>query len=172
MTAACCRLDGLHKMYWEQSGNPKGKPVVFLHGGPGAGADADPSPLLRSAALSHRHFRSARRRPLDAAGRDRRQHHAASDRAIIERLRQHLGIERWPVFGGSWGSTLALAYAEAHPERVAALALRGIFLCRQAEIDWFLYGMRELAPEAWREFRGLYPGSRARRSARRLLHAA
>jgi proline iminopeptidase len=71
----------------------------------------------------------------------------------LESLRSHLGIDRWVVFGGSWGSTLALCYAQAHPERCLALVLRGIFLCRQAEIDWFLYGIRHVFPEAWRSFR-------------------
>ena len=89
--------------------------------------------------------------------------------ADIEALRRHLGIERWAVFGGSWGSTLALAYAEAHPEHCRGLVLRGIFLCRKAEIDWFLYGMRTVFPEAWRAFSGFLPEARARRSARRLL---
>ena len=70
----------------------------------------------------------------------------------MEALREHLGIERWNVFGGSWGSTLAIAYAEAHPERCMALCLRGIFLCRRFEIDWFLYGMRTIFPEQWRRF--------------------
>jgi proline iminopeptidase len=75
----------------------------------------------------------------------------------MERLREHLGIDRWVVFGGSWGSTLALAYAQAHPGRVAALVLRGIFLCRRSEIDWFLYGMRQIFPETWRAFAGFLP---------------
>ena len=119
---------------------------------PGGRGGAGPSPLLRSGPLSHRHLRSARRRPL--ASRWARpsttpRGHLVAD---IERLRRLVGVERWHVFGGSWGSTLALAYAEAHPERVLSLALRGIFLCRKEEIDWFLYGMRWLAPEIWREF--------------------
>ena len=79
--------------------------------------------------------------------------------ADIERLRIHLGIQRWLVFGGSWGSTLALAYAEAFPERCLGLVLRGVFLCRQSEIDWFLYGMRAIFPEAWRVFSGFVPES-------------
>jgi len=77
--------------------------------------------------------------------------------ADIERLREELGIDRWLVFGGSWGSTLALAYAEAHPERCLGLVLRGIFLCRPSEIDWFLYGLQAIFPEAWREFAGHLP---------------
>jgi proline iminopeptidase len=77
--------------------------------------------------------------------------------ADIERLRRELGIAEWVVFGGSWGSTLALLYAQTHPERVAGLILRGIFLCRQSEIDWFLYGVRTVFPEAWRAFAGFLP---------------
>jgi proline iminopeptidase len=91
-------------------------------------------------------------------GRDQGQHHAASDRRHGGAA-PHLGIDRWFVFGGSWGSTLALAYAEHHPEQVRGLALRGIFLCRKSEIDWFLYGLREFAPEAWRAFAGHLPES-------------
>src|SRR5574341_779813 len=130
-------LDGIHTMYWEQSGNPQGVPVVFLHGGPGAGS-----------APNHRRFfdpgfyrivifdqRGAGRSTPLGELRDNTPPHLIAD---IERLREHLGIERWLVFGGSWGSTLALAYAEAHPERCLGFVLRGIFLCRASEIRWFL----------------------------------
>jgi proline iminopeptidase len=79
--------------------------------------------------------------------------------ADIERLRQHLNIEQWLIFGGSWGSTLALAYGEAHPARCAAFLLRGIFLCRQSEIDWFLYGLRSIFPEAWQKFAATLPAA-------------
>jgi proline iminopeptidase len=150
------KLDGLHQMYYEQSGNPKGKAVVFLHGGPGAGANAthrrffDPS-FYRIIIFDQRG--SGRSRPLGEI-RDNTTPLLIED---IEKLRQHLGIDRWVVFGGSWGSTLAIAYAEHHPDRVRALALRGIFLCRKSEIDWFLYGLREFAPEAWRAFAGHLP---------------
>jgi proline iminopeptidase len=149
-------LDGRHGMYWEQSGNPTGVPVLFLHGGPGAGA----GPAHRRF-FDPQHYRivifdqrgAGRSKPLGETI-DNTTPHLIAD---IERLRQKLGIERWHVFGGSWGSTLSLAYAEAHPDRVRSLALRGIFLCRKAEIDWFLYGMRWLAPEAWREFTDYLP---------------
>jgi proline iminopeptidase len=91
----------------------------------------------------------------------------------LERLRQHLGVERWLVFGGSWGSTLALAYAEAHPERCLGLVLRGIFLCRKSEIDWFLYGLRNVFPEPWEAFAGFLPsderGDLLRNFHRRLI---
>jgi proline iminopeptidase len=149
-------LDGLHQMYYEQSGNPRGVPVVFLHGGPGAGANAthrrffDPG-HYRIVVFDQRG--SGRSQPLGEI-RDNTTPLLVAD---IERLRLHLGIDAWFVFGGSWGSTLAIAYAEFHPDRVRGLALRGIFLCRKSEIDWFLYGLKELAPEAWRSFSGHIP---------------
>jgi len=150
------RLDDRHEMYWEESGNPRGMPVVFLHGGPGAGA----SPMHR------RFFDPAYYRIVifDQRGAGRsRPHGDLTDNttphliADMEKLRLQLGIEKWAVFGGSWGSTLALAYAQAHPQRCAALVLRGIFLCRKLEIDWFLNGMRFVYPEAWRRFAQYIP---------------
>jgi proline iminopeptidase len=149
-------VGGPHQVYWEQSGNPNGVPVVFLHGGPGAGA----SPTHRRF-FDPAHYRvvifdqrgAGRSKPLGELA-DNTTGHLVAD---IEMLRQKLGIERWMVFGGSWGSTLALAYAQAHADRVRALILRGIFLCRKSEIDWFLYGMKSLAPEAWRVFTGFLP---------------
>jgi proline iminopeptidase len=149
-------LDRLHSMYWEQSGNPGGLPVVFFHGGPGAGATPthrrffDPN-FYRIVVFDQRG--SGRSTPLGET-KDNDLPHLIAD---IERLRVHLGIQQWVVFGGSWGSTLALAYAEAYPERCLGLVLRGIFLCRQSEIDWFLYGMRAVFPEAWRNFSGFVP---------------
>jgi len=149
-------VDDRHRLYWEQSGDPEGVPVVFLHGGPGAGA----SPQYR------RFFDPAHYRIVifdqRGAGRSRPLGETAANTtpdliADIERLRAHLGIERWIVFGGSWGSTLAIAYAEHHPERCRALVLRGIFLCRRSEIDWFLYGMRTVFPEEWRRFAEFLP---------------
>lgn len=145
------KLDGVHALYWEQSGNPEGEPVLFLHGGPGAGA----SPAHRRF-FDPAHYRvvifdqrgAGRSTPLGELRYNTTLHLIAD----IEQLRRHLGIERWRVFGGSWGSTLALAYGEAHPERCAGFVLRGIFLCRRSEIDWFLYGLRNLFPEAWHDF--------------------
>ena len=144
-------LDALHMMYWEQSGNPLGVPVLFLHGGPGAGA----SP-------GHRRFfdpafyriviydqRGAGRSTPHGALTDNTTPHLVAD---IERLRCHLRIDRWLVFGGSWGATLGLAYAEAYPERCLGLVLRGVFLCRNPEVEWFLYGLRYIFPDAWRKF--------------------
>ena len=143
--------DPPHRLYWEQSGRPDGQPVVFLHGGPGAGASPEHRRFFDPA-----HYRiivfdqrgAGRSNPLGELSANTTPHLIAD----IEALRERLGIERWLVFGGSWGSTLAIAYAEAHPERVTGLVLRGIFLCRKKEIDWFLYGMRWIFPEIWRRF--------------------
>ncbi|MSQ51130.1 MAG: prolyl aminopeptidase [Betaproteobacteria bacterium] len=150
------RLDPIHAMYWEECGDPLGIPVVFLHGGPGAGSTA-----------AHRRFfdpRAYRIVVLDQRGAGRstplgelRDNTTPLLIADLERLRDHLKIDRWLVFGGSWGSTLALAYAEAHPARCLGLVLRGIFLCRKSEIDWFLYGLRSIYPEAWATLAGMLP---------------
>ena len=150
------RLDHHHRMYWEECGNPRGPAILFLHGGPGAGA----TPMHRRF-FDPEHWRivvfdqrgSGRSTPLGET-QDNSPDHLVDD---IERLRRELGIAEWVVFGGSWGSTLALTYAQAHPERVRGLILRGIFLCRAAEIEWFLYGMRGVFPEAWRAFAGHLP---------------
>lgn len=149
-------LDELHTMYFEESGNPDGVPVVFLHGGPGSGANA-----------SHRRFFDPKYYRIiifdqRGAGRSKPLGEIKNNTTPLliedmERLRRHLGLENWFVFGGSWGSTLAISYAEFHPQRVRGLALRGIFLCRKSEIDWFLYGLKELAPEAWRTFSNYIP---------------
>lgn len=150
------RLDARHTMYWEQSGNPRGAAALFLHGGPGAGATAvhrrffDPA-YWRIVVFDQRG--AGRSTPLGELA-DNAPAHLVAD---IERLRLALGIEKWLVFGGSWGSTLALDYALNHPERCSGLVLRGIFLCRQEEITWFLYGIRRIFPEAWRAFSGFLP---------------
>lgn len=145
-----------HVMYWEQVGNPAGSPVLFLHGGPGAGAGA-----VHRRFFDPRHWRlvvfdqrgSGRSRPLGHLP-DNTTPDLVAD---IETLRRHLGIERWLLFGGSWGSTLALAYAQAHPERVSGLVLRGIFLGRPAEVDWFMHGIATVFPEAHAAFAGFLP---------------
>jgi proline iminopeptidase len=149
-------LDRLHSMYWEVSGKPDGAPALFLHGGPGAGS----TPAHRRF-FDPDHYRivvfdqrgAGRSTPLGET------HDNTTPQLVrdIETLRLTLGIERWLVFGGSWGSTLALAYAEAHPERCTGLVLRGIFLCRPSEIHWFLYEMRNVFPEAWRAFSDYLP---------------
>ncbi len=149
-------LDSRHIMYWELSGNPRGMPVLFLHGGPGAGATPvhrrffDPD-YWRIVIFDQRG--AGRSTPLGETENNSPAHLVAD----IEHLRRQLGIEKWLVFGGSWGSTLALDYAETHPDRCTGLVLRGIFLCRAAEIEWFLYGARRIFPEAWRAFAGFLP---------------
>jgi proline iminopeptidase len=146
------KVSPLHTLYYEQCGTPGGTPVVFLHGGPGGGITAD-----------HRRFfdPDAYRAVLfDQRGAGKSTPRAVLEEnttwdlvADIERLRAHLRIDRWVVFGGSWGSTLALAYAESHPDRVRALVLRGIFLCRPKEIRWFYQeGADAIFPDRWEEY--------------------
>jgi len=151
--SAMLRLDGVHSMYWEESGNPAGLPVVFLHGGPGAGSTPKHRRFFDPAAyriIVYDQRGAGRSTPLGEL-RDNTTPHLIAD---LETLREHLRVERWIVFGGSWGSTLAIAYAEAHPERSLGLILRGIFLCRRSEIEWFLYGLRSIFPEPWERFSG------------------
>jgi proline iminopeptidase len=141
-----------HEIYYEQCGNPAGKPALFVHGGPGAGGDVN----------SRRFFdpKGYRIVVFDQRGSGRSRPHASLEAnttwhlvADIERLRAHLGIERWLVFGGSWGSTLSLAYAQAHARAVSELVLRGIFLLRRFELEWFYqYGASVLFPEQWQQY--------------------
>ncbi len=146
------KVDDRHALYYEQCGNPDGKPVVMLHGGPGAGCGTkmrrfhDPS-RYRIVLFDQRG--SGRSTPhADLVGNTTG--HLVAD---VERLREHLGIERWQVFGGSWGSTLALAYTEAHPRRVTELLLRGIFMLRRWELEWFYQqGCHRLFPDAWEKY--------------------
>lgn len=142
----------IHSIYWEESGRSDGLPVVFVHGGPGAGTEPanrrffDPD-IYRIILFDQR---GAGRSTPHASLEDNTTLHLIGD---MERLREHLGIERWVVFGGSWGSTLSLAYAQHHPERVRALVLRGIFLLRPQEIHWFYQeGASHLFPDAWESF--------------------
>jgi proline iminopeptidase len=148
------RVSPDHELYYEQSGNPRGKPVVFLHGGPGGGTDAKMRQFFNP-----RRYRivlfdqrgCGRSRPA-ASLIDNTTWHLVSD---IEAIREHLQIDRWQVFGGSWGSTLALAYAQKHPARVTELVLRGIFLLRRWELDWFYQdpgGAAALFPDLWENY--------------------
>ncbi|NUP05194.1 MAG: prolyl aminopeptidase [Polyangiaceae bacterium] len=142
----------VHTIYYEQCGNPKGKPAVFVHGGPGGGIDP-----------KHRRFFDPKKYRIvlfDQRGCGKSTPHASLEDntthalvADMEKVRTHLGIDKWLVFGGSWGSTLSLAYAEAHPDRVTELVLRGIFLLRKWEIDWFYQeGASRMFPEAWDQY--------------------
>ncbi|MEB2322263.1 MAG: prolyl aminopeptidase [Sorangiineae bacterium] len=141
-----------HSLYYEQSGNPDGKPVVFVHGGPGGGTDPKQRRFFDPARYRIVLFdqRGCGKSTPHASLIDNTTAHLIGD---MEQLREHLGIERWQVFGGSWGSTLSLAYAEQHPERVTELVLRGIFLLRRWEIEWFYQeGTSHLFADAWEAF--------------------
>jgi proline iminopeptidase len=145
-----------HVMYWEQVGNPRGKPVLFLHGGPGAGAGAGPrrffDPNIWRVVIFDQRG-AGRSKPLGSLAANTTPHLVAD----IETLRKFLGIERFLLFGGSWGSTLALAYAQAHPDSVMGAVLRGIFLGRPAEVEWFLYGLARIFPDAHAAFSQFLP---------------
>ncbi len=146
------RVSDIHSIYYEQSGNPRGKPVVFVHGGPGGGTDAKQRRFFDPAAYRIVLFdqRGCGKSTPHASLVDNTTWHLVAD---MEALRAHLGVERWQVFGGSWGSTLALTYAEKYPERVTELVLRGIFLLRKREIDWFYQsGASAIFPDAWEEY--------------------
>ena len=146
------RVSDLHEIYYEESGNPKGKPVVFVHGGPGGGTEPRQRRFFDPAAYRIVLFdqRGCGKSTPHAELRENTTWDLVAD---MERVREHLGIGRWQVFGGSWGSTLALAYAEKHPERVTELVLRGIFLLRKQEIDWFYQrGADAIFPDAWEEY--------------------
>jgi proline iminopeptidase len=165
--AGSIKVDEVHQLHYEQSGNPDGKPVVFLHGGPGGGTNArqrrfwDPK-RYRIVLVDQR---GCGRSTPYASLENNSTWHLVSD---IEALRKHLGIERWQVFGGSWGSTLALAYAQTHPSVVTELVLRGIFLLQKREIDWFYQdGCSRIFPDLWENFLApIPPGERGD-----LLHA-
>lgn len=153
------KVSELHTMYFEQSGNPDGEPVVFLHGGPGGGTDP-----------FHRRFFNPKKYRivlLDQRGcgfstpyaelKENTTWDLVSD---IEKLREHLKIQKWHVFGGSWGSTLALAYGVTHPDRTKSLTLRGIFLCREAELKWFYQeGASWIFPDSWEKYYDYIPAS-------------
>jgi len=146
------RVSELHSLYLEECGHRNGLPVLFLHGGPGAGCEPWHRRFFDPARYRILLFdqRGCGRSKPHAELRDNTTAHLIDD---IESIRRHLGIERWVVFGGSWGSTLALAYAEAHPERVLGLILRGIFLCRPREIHWFYQeGASRIFPDLWLDY--------------------
>lgn len=145
------RVDDIHTIYWEQCGNPHGIPVIFLHGGPGAGASPDHRRFFDPSAYRIVIFdqRGAGRSTPFAELQNNSPEHLIAD---IEKLRIHLNIDKWLIFGGSWGSTLGIAYGEAYPASCLAFILRGIFLMRKQEIEWFLYGIRHFYPKEWEKF--------------------
>lgn len=151
-------VDETHTIYWEQSGNPDGVPIVALHGGPGAGASSihrrffDPS-FYRIIIFDQRG--AGRSHPLGCLT-DNTLPHLIED---MEKLRDHLKVPRWHLFGGSWGSTLALAYAICFPQNCISLILRSIFLMEESEIEWYMHGMNTIFPEAWEAF-AAYVGGR------------
>jgi len=147
---------GLHKIYYEECGNPDGQAVIFLHGGPGSGCNPtqrrffDPA-YYRIILLDQRGC--GRSTPLGCVEENTTEHLIED----VEAIRKLLNIELWMVFGGSWGSTLGLAYALAHPERVTSLVLRGIFLSRSSELTWFLNDVKHFYPEAWDDLLAFIP---------------
>jgi proline iminopeptidase len=151
------QVSDLHTIYYEQSGNPRGKPVVFVHGGPGGGTDPKQRRFFDPAVYRIVLFdqRGCGRSTPHASLEENTTWHLVSD---MEALRTHLGIERWMVFGGSWGSTLGLAYAQTHPKRVSELVLRGIFMLRRKELEWFYQeGASALFPDAWESYLAVIP---------------
>ena len=151
------KVDDRHVLYYEQCGNPGGKPVVMLHGGPGGGCTDKMRQFHDPAKYRIVLFdqRGAGRSTPHADLTDNTTWNLVAD---IEKLREHLGIGKWQVFGGSWGSTLALAYAETHPQRVTELVLRGIFMLRRWELEWFYQeGASRLFPDAWEHYIAAIP---------------
>jgi len=155
------KVSQIHTIHYEECGNPRGKPVLFVHGGPGGGIET----------VYRQYFNPEKYRVIlvDQRGSGQSTPHAELREnttqhliADMERVREHAGVERWLVFGGSWGSTLGLAYAQAHPDRVSGLILRGIFLCRDEEIRWFYQdGADRIFPDYWEQFLApIPPGER------------
>lgn len=153
------KVSDIHELYVEEAGNPNGLPVVFLHGGPGGGISTDHRRYFDPKAYRIILFdqRGAGQSTPIAELRENTTWDLVSD---IEKIREHLNIKKWHVFGGSWGSTLALTYAIQHPNRVSALILRGIFLCRPSEIEWFYQnGASHLFPDVWEKYQEVIPES-------------
>ncbi len=151
------KVSDIHQIYWEECGNPLGKPVIFVHGGPGGGCSA--------AGRGFFNPQKYRIIQFDQRGCGKSIPYACLDEnttwdliADMEKIREMLGIEKWQVFGGSWGSTLSLAYSQKHPERVTELVLRGIFMLRQKELQWFYQdGASHIFPEAWKTYYEFIP---------------
>jgi proline iminopeptidase len=145
------QVDDIHEIYWEVSGNPNGVPILFVHGGPGAGT----TPAHRRF-FDPKHYRiilfdqrgSGHSKPYGEINNNTT-NHLITD---MEAIRCHLGVDKWILFGGSWGSTLSIAYGVAHPKRCLGFILRGVFLGRAIELDWFMRGIQAIFPEAWQAF--------------------
>ncbi|HPD82867.1 MAG TPA: prolyl aminopeptidase [Alphaproteobacteria bacterium] len=152
-------VDKPHEIYWEQSGNPDGVPVLYLHGGPGAGCSANANRFFDPDFYRIILFdqRGSGRSTPPACLENNTTNDLIGD---IEQLRGHLKIDQWHVFGGSWGSTLALSYAAEKPAKVLSMALRGIFLLEQQGVDWLLYHNKNVFPEAWEQFVSIIPEDR------------
>lgn len=145
------RVDAIHSLYWEESGNPDGIPVVYVHGGPGGGSSPDKRCWYDPDAYRIILFdqRGAYRSQPVGEVRENTTQRLVDDMEVLRRM---LGIDKWLVTGGSWGTTLSLAYGQTHPDACLGFVLRGIFLGTQDEIDWFLYGMRRFFPKAYEDF--------------------
>ncbi|MGE0632704.1 MAG: prolyl aminopeptidase [Pseudobdellovibrionaceae bacterium] len=151
------KVSPIHEIYYEQAGNPRGVPVVFLHGGPGGGINPDHRRFFNPS-----HYRiilfDQRGCGQSTPHADLRENTTWDLVSDIEKIRSHLGIQKWHLFGGSWGSTLALAYAITHPEKVSSMVLRGIFLCRPSELKWFYQeGASQMFPDFWDKYFDFIP---------------
>ena len=149
-------VDNIHKIYWEKSGNKKGIPVLVLHGGPGAGGN-----IYLRRFFDPKYYNII---IFDQRGSGRSMPSACIDNNTtqdlildIEKLRIFFKINKWIVFGGSWGSSLSLAYSQEYPDNVLSIVLRGIFLCRKKEVAWFLHGIKNIFPEYWNRFNSFLP---------------
>ena len=152
------KVDAMHTLYWEQCGNPDGVPVLFIHGGPGAGCSERDRRFFDPA-----HFRivlvdqrgAGRSTPVGEIKNNTSEHLLAD----FELLREQLAIDRWHLFGGSWGSTLGMLYAQSHPQRCISLVLRGIWLFREQDLHWWFYDLAAIQPERWRRFAAMVPAA-------------
>ena len=149
-------VDEIHTIYYEECGNPNGIPILFIHGGPGAGCSSADRCFFDESKFRAILFdqRGCGRSTPVGELRENTVDHLVRD---VEQLRGELGIEKWHIFGGSWGSTLSIYYAQEHSDRVLSMTLRGIWLLRRSDLDWWLYQIASIQPELWREFAEFIP---------------